>query len=223
MSGEERRELQVPGWASDATWVEDAPGGSAVLGWSGETIGVWDATTGREVARMWHDREVVGAIWVKDALGTPAVLSWSYYRTLRLWELSGAERLRMKSEGNISAARWIEKTPWGPAILSWSIISQDITLWDAATGEVRTCMRHDARVNSADWIADACRPSILSSAEDRTIRLWDATTGAALARLDLDTEPLSLAINSAHRPSLELAVGCYDGSIGVLDLEWRGR
>lgn len=56
-----------------------------------------------------------------------------------------------------------------------------VEVWTLASGEVVRCAGHGGPVTGVEWTPDGAR--VASSSWDRTVRLWDATTGTQLARL----------------------------------------
>jgi WD40 repeat protein/uncharacterized caspase-like protein len=114
----------------------------------------------------------------------------------------------------------------GSRIITWSIDPDNsIALWNAATGElVRKLEGHTDSVVSVTFSPD--ERHILSGSYDRTIRLWDAQTGAQL-RLFADTDISiphlgnlrDLITSVAFSPDgTRFVSGGYDNAVKLWDL-----
>jgi WD40 repeat protein len=83
-----------------------------------------------------------------------------------------------------------------------------IMAWDTATGERLFTSKHEGAVLSLAVTPDGA--TLLSGSADRTIRCWDARTGAESSRLaPVTTECWGLAVSSDG----SLAVSNNDGAV----------
>ena len=91
------------------------------------------------------------------------------------------------------------------AYLASGTRSGRISLWDVVTGE--RVFRLEGHV---EWIASlsaSSRASLLASAsEDRTVRIWNTTSGECLHTHNVDAASLAFFPDGER-----LAIGCVDG------------
>lgn len=84
---------------------------------------------------------------------------------------------------------------------------------DATTGQEIIALRgHEDWVQSASFSPDGAR--IVTASNDRTARLWDATTGQEITRIILDASVTGLSV---HRGTI--ALGDLLGRVHVLEAE----
>ena len=75
--------------------------------------------------------------------------------------------------GRVDALAW---SPDGQRIASTSRSDMAIVIWDVRSGRPeRTLTSHTQGIRSITWSPDGMR--LASSGYDRTIRIWDASTG----------------------------------------------
>jgi WD40 repeat protein len=132
---------------------------------------------GREIRRFEGHRGAVRA--VAPAPDGKTLATGGQDRTIRLWDRETARELRQlqghPGDGAVAFA------PNGDQLLSWGG-DKGLRLWDVAAAKVvRTFQGHAAAVYNAGFLADGRIYSY--SAGDRTLRLWDAATGAETLRV----------------------------------------
>ncbi len=160
----------------DVGW--DAEGGHVLSGAGDQTVRLWDANTGQELACFsGHKAWVSSVLW--DA-AAQRIISGSGDQTVRVWDVREARELLC-----ISGHRDLVSS------LAWDAIarriisgSSDCTVrvWDAATGDALACLRgHSDGVACVAW--DPIRRRIASGSYDGTIRVWDAETSLELSCL----------------------------------------
>lgn len=84
-------------------------------------------------------------------------------------------------------------------------------MWDAVSGaEIALLRGHEDRVESAAFSPDGTR--IVTASSDRTARVWEAASGAEIARVALDAAVAALDLHGS-------SIGCGDalGRVHVLD------
>ena len=151
-----------------------------------KTARLWDAATGKELARLAHEGIVRAAAFSPDGA---RIVTASDDTTARLWDAAGKELARLAYEGIVYAAAF---SPDGARIVT---ASSDTTarLWDAATGEERALLAHEGMVNAAAFGPDGAR--IVTASGDKTARFWNAATGKELARLAHEDSVVAAALS----------------------------
>lgn len=97
-------------------------------------------------------------------------------------------------------------------------VDQTLQVWDAATGKhQRTLDNHTAAINDLALRpkgAEDSPPVVASVSDDRTVRLWQPTSGRLMRFKRLESAPRAVAW---ARAGDRLLVGCNDGKLRVLD------
>jgi WD40 repeat protein len=179
-----------------------SPDGRLIVSASGDrTLKLWDAQTGADLATLaGHTLSVKGCAFSSDGR---RIVSASGDDTLRLWDArTGAELATLKGDKVMGCAF----SPDGRHIVSTSW-DNTLKFWDARTGaishshflkllyrvrdlcrslgrfreEPATLVGHTFWVNTCAFSPDGSR--IVSASDDKTLKVWDARTGAELATL----------------------------------------
>jgi WD40 repeat protein/serine/threonine protein kinase len=131
-------------------------------------------------------------------------------RALRVWQLgrrSPVREFRLESPANRIAL-----APDGSRVAAAG--SENLWLWQMATGEVRRLIGHDKDVLALEFSSDGRK--LASAGGDRTIRLWDVATGEAEVLRDHGDEVYQLRF--ARDQGLLLSAG-RDGTVRVWMLD----
>ncbi len=158
-----------------------------VSGSRDSTARVWEATTGKEIARMTHVSNVRSAAFSPDGR---YVVSGSDDGTARVWEATtGKEIAGMGHEGPVYSFAF---SPDGKYVVSGSNLTARV--WKATTGKEIARMAHGAVVSSVAFSPECdskpgaplerCGRYIISGSRDGTARVWEATTGKEIARMN---------------------------------------
>ncbi len=146
---------------------------------------LWDVATGRQkVTFQGHTAQVEGVAISPDGK-TVATASWD--QTVRLWTPPPAPNWRPSKGTRRRSSAW--RSPptarsWPSAAAFWdgkdfAPKPAEIKLWDLASrAEVATMTGHANHVFAIAFSPDS--KVLASGGHDRTIRLWDGKTGAAL-------------------------------------------
>jgi len=159
-----------------------------------------------------HGGPVMGGDVVPDG---SAALTASFDNSVGFWELDTGEVRWL--EGHAAAVKAVAYVPGGRAVSGGDDFT--LRLWDIRTGESRRLEGHTAQVKAVAVSAEA--GLIASASWDRTIGLWNAETGALLARLEGHDGPVNDVAFAGGGTTLYSASA--DGTIRLWDVETRAE
>ncbi|MGK0187511.1 MAG: WD40 repeat protein/tetratricopeptide (TPR) repeat protein [Verrucomicrobiales bacterium] len=163
------------------TSVFFSPDGTRIVSGSRDnTVKLWDADTGNEIASLeGHSERVTSVAFSPDG---SRIVSGSFDNTVKLWDVAtGNEIASLK--GHSESVTSVAVSPDGTRIVSGSW-DGTIKLWDADTGtELTSIDSHTHIVTSVAFSPDGS--CIVSGSErNNTVKLWDAETGNEIASLE---------------------------------------
>jgi WD40 repeat protein/serine/threonine protein kinase len=169
--------LSMTGHAERVWYASFSPDGQRVVTASLDTTArIWDASIGRELARLGHTDSVHYAAFSPDGA---RVVTASSDKTAHIWDVAtGRELVRLAGHtGQVLSAsfssdghRVVTASPDGTA-----------RVWDVLTGRQLTLITVPGRVTCADFSPDGLR--VATAADDQMARVWDALTGRQLGVL----------------------------------------
>jgi len=154
-------------------------------------VRVWDITTGKEIAHMFHDDGVNSIAFSPD--GTK-IVSGSRDDTVRVWDAAtGNELARMTHDAFANGLVWsVAFSPDGKWVASASV-DRTARVWDATTGKEIARWTHGDTVKNVAFSPDG-RYVISGGCEEwgeydcarGSARVWEAATGREVASKTYD-------------------------------------
>jgi len=185
-----------------------SPDGERIVSGSADTtIKVWDAATGAELMTLRGHGNWVGSIAFSP--DGKRIISGGGDNTIKVWDsATGAELMTLRGHDNWVAS--IAFSPDGKRIVSGSG-DKTIKVWDAAIrGEAVILGGHRDVVLSIAFSPDGKR---IVGSVNRTVKVWDATTGA-----EVMTIPADWVLSVAFSPDGKRIVsGDGDNTVKVWD------
>jgi len=150
------------------------PKGQVVLTYGNRQAGIWDATTGNQLATLaGHGKRITAGDFHPQAT---QVVTGSWDATARVWDAAtGEQRTLLRHDDRVNAASFNSD---GSKVLT---ASRDGTarIWDPDTGTVVQTMRHSKDVREARFLNE----SRVITRDSEEVRVWNALTGRQLFEL----------------------------------------
>ncbi len=197
--------LPLPGWVAGVAFSPD--GARLTVAVADATARVFDAETGRELAKCEGHADIVAAVAFHP--DGKFLASGSYDHTAAIWDAAGKRLYRLV--GHRGAVMSVAFSP-DKVTLATASIDGTIKLWDVSTGDLKkTLAAHKSWVNSLAYSATGDR--LVSGSSDGTVIVWAAKTGELVRTIDATKgEVRSVAVSP---DGTLIAAGLRFGTVNV--------
>lgn len=133
--------------------------------------------------------------------------------SLRVWDVASGQLIKTLN-GHTSLIWTVASSPTENLFVSGSV-DADLVVWDLEKSELlHRLTGHTQQINAAAFSPDG--KQIVSASVDKTLCLWNSKTGEMLKNWLCESEPRCVSFRpDGHH----LAIGHYDGTISVLNLQ----
>ncbi len=175
---------------------------AATVGWDG-TVRIWDVATGQAI-RFWTADATASVNYTPDGR---SLLTAGWGGTVRLWDAAtGKEVRRFRDERGFARAA---VSPDGRLVAASGKDLVSITLYETATGRpIRELTGHTSSLSLLTFSPDSRQ--LISAADmffvpggqlldDRSVRVWDVTTGLQIHKIDAGRPQRGAAVSPDGR------------------------
>jgi eukaryotic-like serine/threonine-protein kinase len=171
---------------------------------SGEGVGLWDTTTGKELAFLPGHKEIICLAYSPDGKTVASLAGWGEDAGVKFWDLA-SKKLRLTVmtgwEANIAFA------PDGKTLATGHVFV------DVESGKQRPSHQgHVGRVYGLAYSADG--KMLVSGADDRVVKLSDLATGQTRKLGVHSDEVFAVAVSPDGKT---VASGSFDGTVKLWD------
>jgi WD40 repeat protein len=154
-----------------------SPDGKRLIGWGEDGTWLWDARSGKEVARLAGEGSFPSRAFSADG---SRLLTFGLMRgQASLWDVASGERLATFQDGSPLTGAALSAD--GSTVLTWSGISGSARVWPA-TGSAAFSSIHE-RFFLLDAVLRPDGAQVVTFSPAGPVRLWDAKSGRELAHL----------------------------------------
>jgi WD40 repeat protein/mono/diheme cytochrome c family protein len=186
-----------------------------------QKITLWDVDTGKPVRDLeGHNAAVVSLSFRKDG---KVLASASADRTVKLWDVATGARLDTRSE----SAKELNAVAFSPdgTLVAAAGVDNRIRIWRVSESAAENTnpllssqFAHEGAILRLAWATDG--KSIVTSADDRTVKLWDASDPKQIKlQHALPAQPDWPSAVTFGPNNKTLIVGRLDGSLAIYDAQ----
>ena len=168
------------------------------------TILVWEARTGRQIARLSLPGRVTAVAFSPDG---KQIAASSDDGQAQVWDLTSG---RVVAHMTCGGAIWVIDFSANGKWVATGSADGTARVWDVETGQEISRVQHSGIVYSVAFSPDGQR--VVSVGSDRIVRVWDAASGQVLAQM-LNQSELWVARFSPDGQSI--ATGGWDGVVRI--------
>lgn len=182
-----------------------------VVGSDDFQIRVYNYNTGEKVTQFEAHPDYIRSIAVHSS--KPYILTSSDDLTIKLWNWDHNWKLEQTFEGHQHYVMSVNFNPKDPNTFASACLDRTVKIWSLGSSQPNfTLIAHEAKgVNYVDYYPQADKPYLITSSDDKTIKVWDYQTKSCVATLEGHLSNVSFAI---FHPELPIIVsGSEDGTI----------
>jgi coatomer subunit beta' len=145
----------------------------------------------------------------------PFILTASDDMTIKLWDWEKGWKCVQVFEGHSHYVMGIAINPKDTNTFASACLDRTVKIWNLGSGHANfTLEAHETKgVNHVDYYPQADKPYLLTTSDDKTVKVWDYTTKALIATLEGHTSNVSFA---CYHPELPVIIsGSEDGSVKI--------
>jgi len=182
---------RVVGHTYGVNAVAYSPDGSRIVSGSrDETLKIWSASSGKELATLSGHTDFVSAVAYSPD-GNSIVSGSSRDETLKIWDASSGKELASLS-GHTSSVDAVAYSPDGSRIVSGSSRDDTLKIWDANSAKLLSSL--EAHTSGVSAVAFSPSGHLIYSASwDRTIKVWPSNIDNSIGKA------IVIAASGAHR------------------------
>ena len=145
------------------------------------------------------------------------VLTASDDMLIRMWDWTNEKQWRLAKtfEGHSHYVMGLAINPKDTNTFASACLDRTIKIWNLSSGHPNFSIEaHETKgVNHVDYYPGSDKPYLLTTSDDRTVKIWDYTTKALIATLEGHTSNVSFA---CYHPELPVIVsGSEDGTVKI--------
>ncbi|KAJ5143802.1 uncharacterized protein N7515_002589 [Penicillium bovifimosum] len=145
----------------------------------------------------------------------PFVLTASDDMTIKLWDWEKNWKCVQIFEGHSHYVMGMSINPKDTNTFASACLDRTVKIWNLGSPHANfTLEAHETKgVNHVDYYPHADKPYLLTTSDDKTVKIWDYTTKALIATLEGHTSNVSFA---CYHPELPVIIsGSEDGTIKI--------
>ncbi|KAJ5604727.1 hypothetical protein N7510_009881 [Penicillium lagena] len=145
----------------------------------------------------------------------PFVLTASDDMTIKLWDWEKGWKCVQVFEGHSHYVMGMSINPKDTNTFASACLDRTVKIWNLGSPHANfTLEAHETKgVNHVDYYPQADKPYLLTTSDDKTVKVWDYTTKALIATLEGHTSNVSFA---CYHPELPVIIsGSEDGTIKI--------
>ncbi|KAF2864518.1 Coatomer, beta' subunit [Piedraia hortae CBS 480.64] len=172
---------------------------------------VYNYNTSEKITSFEAHPDYIRAIVVHPV--QPFVLTASDDMTIKLWDWDRSWKCVQVFEGHSHYVMGLAINPKDTNTFASACLDKTVKIWSLGSGHANfTLEAHETKgVNHVDYYPQSDKPYILTTSDDRTVKVWDYTTKALIATLEGHTSNVSFA---CYHPELPVIIsGSEDGTI----------
>lgn len=184
-----------------------------VVGSDDFKIRVFNYNTGEKVADFEAHPDYIRSLAVHPT--RPYVLSGSDDLNIKLWNWEKNWTLEQTFEGHEHFVMCVAFNPKDPSTFASACLDHTVKIWSLGQPTANFTMNaHETRgVNFVDYYPLQDKPYLITSSDDRTVKIWDYQTKSCVATLEGHMANVSYAV---FHPTLPIIIsGSEDGTMKI--------